>query len=130
MFSSFKCSRKYTLNCSSSNIFAAVEVHGHDKTIIVGLEDKIYCSTHLNATRMEWFLVGVDDKPVEADLDEQQLTLTIDAQTTGLNGAMFTCRVTDVEGKQYEETVTITVKGKFRHHGRMVSCYLSFATPC
>ena len=62
---------------------------------------------------MEWFLVGVEDKPVDADLDEQQLTLTIDAQTTGLNGAMFTCRVTDVEGKQYEEGVTIRVKGDF-----------------
>ena len=62
---------------------------------------------------MEWFLVGVENKPVDADLDEQELTLTIDAQTTGLNGAMFTCRVTDVEGKQYEETVTIRVKSKF-----------------
>ena len=61
---------------------------------------------------MEWFLVGVDDKPVEADLDEQQLTLTIDAETTGLNDAMFTCRVTDVEGRQFEESVTLTVKGK------------------
>ena len=90
-----------------------MEVHGHEKAIIVGLEEKIYCSTHLNATRMEWFLVGVDDKPVDADLDEQQLTLRIDASSTGLNGAMFKCRVTDVEGKQYEETVTITVKSKF-----------------
>ena len=61
---------------------------------------------------MEWFLVGVDDKPVEADLDEQQLTLTIDAETAGLNDAMFTCRVTDVEGRQFEESVTLTVKGK------------------
>ena len=94
-----------------------MEVHGHDKVIIVGLEGKIYCTTHLNATRMEWFLVGVDDKPVEADLDEQQLTLTIDAETDGLNDAMFTCRVTDVEGRQFEESVTLTVKGKFKHHG-------------
>ena len=70
---------------------------------------------------MEWFLVGVDEKPVEADLDEQQLTLTIDAQTTGLNGAMFTCRVTDVEGRQFEESVTITVKGitGFQGHRQM-----------
>ena len=90
-----------------------MEVHGHEKAIIIGLEEKIYCSTHLNATRMEWFLVGVDNKPVKADLDEQQLTLTIDTSSIGLNGAMFTCRVTDVEGKEYEETVTITVKSKF-----------------
>ena len=102
-----------------------MEIHGHDKVIIVGLEEKINCSTHLNATQIEWFLVGVDDKPVETELDEQQLTLTIDAQTTGLNGAMFTCRVTDVEGKQYEDSVTITVKGKFKHHGGSL-----FYCPC
>lgn len=89
-----------------------MEIHDHNKVIIVGLEGKIYCTTHLNTTRMEWFLVGVDDKPVEADLDEQQLTLTIDAETAGLNDAMFTCRVTDVEGRQFEESVTLTVKGK------------------
>ena len=61
---------------------------------------------------MEWFLVGVDSKPVEADLDEQQLVLTIDAKNLALNGDMFTCRVTDVEGNQYEETVTTRVKSK------------------
>ena len=101
-----------------------MEVHGHDKAIIVGLEGKIYCSTHLNATRMEWFLAGVDDKPVEANLDEQQLTLTIDASSAGFNGAMFTCRMTDVEGKQYEETVTITVKSKFIPHRKCSILFL------
>ena len=53
--------------------------------------------------------MGVDD-PLEISYG-QHLILTIDAKTTGLNGAMFTCRVTDVEGDQYEESVTITVKG-------------------
>ena len=53
--------------------------------------------------------MGVDDS-LEKSYN-QHLTLTIDAETTGLNGAMFTCRVTDVEGKKYEETVTIRVKG-------------------
>ena len=53
--------------------------------------------------------MGVDDS-LEKSYN-QHLTLTIDAKTTGLNGAMFTCRVTDVEGKKYEETVTIRVKG-------------------
>jgi len=87
----------------------AVEIHGHEKPIVVGLTEEIHCSTHLNATKMEWFLVGVDD-PLEISYG-QHLTLTIDAKTTGLNGAMFTCRVTDVEGDQYEESVTVTVKG-------------------
>jgi len=58
---------------------------------------------------MEWFLVGVDDS-LEKSYD-QHLTLTIDAKTTGLNGAMFTCRVTDMEGNKYEESVTVRVKG-------------------
>ena len=72
-----------------------MEIHGHEKPIIVGLTVNINCSTHLNLTSMEWFLVGVDDS-LEKSYN-QHLTLTIDAKTTGLNGAMFTCRVTDME---------------------------------
>ena len=87
----------------------AVEIRGHEKPFIVGLMRDINCSTNLNSTSMEWFLVGVDDS-LEKSYN-QHLTLTIDAKTTGLNGAMFTCRVTDVEGKKYEESVTIKVKG-------------------
>ena len=89
----------------------AVEIHGHEKPIIVGLTEDIHCSTHLNATEMEWFLVGVDE-PLEKSYG-RHLTLTIDAKSTSLNGAMFTCRVTDVDGDQYEQSVTITVKGLF-----------------
>ena len=89
----------------------AVEIHGHEKPIVVGLTEDIHCSTYLNATEMEWFLVGVDE-PLEKSYG-RHLTLTIDAKTTSLNGAMFTCRVTDVDGDQYEQSVTITVKGLF-----------------
>ena len=92
-----------------STTLVAVEIRGHEKPIIVGVTVNINCSTHLNATSMEWFLVGVDDS-LEKSYD-QHLTLTIDAKTTGLNGAMFTCRVTDMEGNKYEESVTVRVKG-------------------
>ena len=86
-----------------------MEIRGHEKQLIVGLIWDINCSTHLNSTSMEWFLVGFDDS-LEKSYN-QHLTLTIDAKTSGLNGAMFTCRVTDVEGKKYEESVTVRVKG-------------------
>ena len=103
------CHSQKCFNFLPTCFLTAVEIHGHEKPIVVGLTEEIHCSTHLNATKMEWFLVGVDD-PLEISYG-QHLTLTIDAKTTGLNGAMFTCRVTDVEGDQYEESVTITVKG-------------------
>ena len=98
-----------TLFNSAHLFLTAVEIHGHEKPIIVGLTEDIHCSTHLNATKMEWFLVGVDE-PLEKSYG-RHLTLTIDAKSTGLNGAMFTCQVTDVEGNKYEESVTVTVKG-------------------
>ena len=87
----------------------AVEIRGHEKLFIVGLMGDINCSTILNSTSMVWLLVGVDEC-LEKSYN-QHLTLTIDVKTTGLNGAMFTCRVTSVEGNKYEESVTIRVKG-------------------
>ena len=105
-------SSKFEVTCVvfiTSCFLVAVEISGHEKPIIVGLMGDINCSTHLNSTSMEWFLVGVDDS-LEKSYNHH-LTLTIDAKTAGLNGAMFTCRVTDVEGNKYEESVTITVKG-------------------
>ena len=100
-----------------STTLVAVEIRGHEKPIIVGLTGDINCSTHLNSTTMEWFLVGVDDS-LEKSYN-QHLTLTIDAKSTGLNGTMFTCRVTDVEGKKYEQSVTIRVKGEL---GALACC--------
>ena len=93
---------------------AAVEIHGHEETIFVGLVGEIYCSTHLNVTQIEWFHVGVNDSlSQEKSYGSQNLVLTINATDTELNGAIFTCRVTVVEGKQYEESVSIRVKGDF-----------------
>ena len=91
-----------------------MEIHGHEETIFVGLVGEIYCSTHLNVTQIEWFHVGVNDSlSQEKSYGSQNLVLTINASSTVLNGAMFICKVTDVEGKQYEESVSIRVKGDF-----------------
>ena len=91
-----------------------MEVRGHEETIFVGLVGEIYCSTHLNVTQIEWFHVRVNDSlSQEKSYGSQNLVLTINASSTVLNGAMFMCRVTDVEGKQYEESVFIRIKGDF-----------------
>ena len=86
-------------------------MRGHEETIIVSLMIKIYCFTHLNTTQMELFGVGVN-LPQAKSHGKQNLTVMINASSTALSGAIFTCRVTDVEGKQYEESVSIRVKGE------------------
>ena len=90
-----------------------MEIRGHEETIFVGLVGEIYCSTHLNVTQIEWFHVGVNDSLREKSYGSKNLVLTINATNTELNSAIFTCRVTDMEWKQYEESVSIRVKGDF-----------------
>ena len=104
------CQGRGSQGCSIFCSLAAVEIRGHEETIIVGLMIKIYCFTHLNATRMEFFHVGVN-LPQAKSHGKQNLTLMVNANSTVLNGARFMCRVTDVEWKQYEESVSIRVKG-------------------
>ena len=87
-----------------------MEIRGHEETIIVSLMIKIYCFTYLNTTQMELFGVGVN-LPQAKSHGEQNVTVMINASSTALNGTLFTCRVTDVEWKQYEESVSIRVKG-------------------
>ena len=89
-----------------------MEIRGHDTPIFVDVVREIYCSTRLNVTQIEWFHIGLNDSlSQEKSYGSQNLVLTINASSTELNGAMFMCRVTDVDGKQYEEGVTIRVKG-------------------
>ena len=91
-----------------------MEIRGHEEAIIVDVVREIYCSTHLNVTQIEWFHVRVNDSlSQEKSYGIQNLVLTINASNTELNGAKFMCRVTDVEGKKYEESVIIRVKGDF-----------------
>ena len=81
--------------------------------MIVGLQRDINCTTFLDVTMMEWVLVGIEE-PVERSEDRKQsLILTLNPDTTALNGATFICRVTTADsGKNFEESVTIKVKGE------------------
>ena len=90
-----------------------MEIHGHEETIFVGLVGEIYCSTHLNVTQIEWFHVGVNESLREKSYGSQNLVLMINASSAELNSTIFTCRVAVVEGKPYEESVSIRVKGDF-----------------
>ena len=90
-----------------------MEIHGCKKPIIFGLSKEIYCITRLNVTQIEWFREGANNRPLEKSYGNQKLTMTVDTKRARLNGAMFMCRVTDVEGKQYEESVSIRVKGEW-----------------
>ena len=63
-----------------------------------------------NATKIEWFLVGLDAIPIEWTSDSNSVVLSPDPNTSGLDGAMFTCRVT-LDNKTHEETITLDVKG-------------------
>ena len=84
--------------------------------MLVGLSRDIICTTHISVTKMEWILVGVTE-PVEKEEDgRQSLILPLEPTNTGLDGARFTCRITTVKGKIFEQTVTVEVKGKFENY--------------
>ena len=85
-----------------------MEVTGHENPIIVGLMGKLVCLTRLRVTSIQWFLVGLEF-PLEATT-EQELVFTIDPESTALNAAMFTCKIT-TELQIYEKTVSIIVRG-------------------
>ena len=63
-----------------------------------------------NATKMQWFLVGLE-RPFETVMDSNSLVLSPDLTSDGLNGAMFTCKVTTASGKTDQRTITLRVKG-------------------
>ena len=65
----------------------------------------------MEAAKMEWLLVGVTEPMEQREDGGQNLTLPIDPTDTGLDGAKFTCKLTTVTGKVFEETVTLEVKG-------------------
>ena len=64
-----------------------------------------------NATKMQWFLVGLGGLPIETVMDSNSLVLSPDLTSDGLNGAMFTCKVTTASGKTDQCTITLRVKG-------------------
>ncbi len=92
---------------------AAITITGHDTPIIVGLSGVINCTTILNASKLEWRLVGIGaGEPVEETSWEKFLALTLTPEATELNGAKLTCRVTTAKQSVFEKTVTVTIKGR------------------
>ncbi len=89
----------------------ALEVHGNERPLLVGLEPVIRCSTHLRATKLEWLLVGLDF--TFAVSHTQEVSLSLELLSDSLDGAMFKCRAATLSGAVYEETITIAVKGIF-----------------
>ena len=95
-----------------SHAIGEVIITGHETPLIVGLPRDITCtwSGETNATKIEWFLVGLDAIPIESADNSSSVILSPDPNTSGLDGAMFTCRVT-LDNETYEETITLEVKG-------------------
>ena len=90
-----------------------IEISGHETPLIVGLARDIMCTWvgEGNATKMQWFLVGLVGLPIQTVMDSNSLILAPDLTTDGLNGAMFICKVTTASGKTDERTITLRVKG-------------------
>lgn len=96
-----------------SHFSGEIIITGHESPLIVGLPRDITCtwSGKTNATKMQWFLVGLDAIPIESADNSTSVVLSPDPNTIGLDGAMFTCTVTTYNGRQYEATITLEVKG-------------------
>lgn len=89
-------------------------ITGHETPVLLRESRNVLCEWHgNNATKMEWYLFGLDTIPVEAKADTNSLVLSSHPNSTALDGAMFTCRVT-VGLEQYEETINLFVESM--HH--------------
>ena len=65
-------------------------------------------------------LVGGQGDPEEEREDAgQSLTLLLQPESVALNGANFTCRVTTINGKKFEKSVTVQVKGELGNYMAM-----------
>lgn len=67
---------------------------------------------------MEWYIKGFDD-PVESGLHVNSLVLTLNPDSTALNGTSVICQVTATSGEVYEETIIVMIKGSYS----MDSCH-------
>ena len=60
---------------------------------------------------MEWFVVGLEAVAVETATNTRTVILTLEPESDGLDGAMFTCKATLADGRVIEETITLVVEG-------------------
>ena len=61
---------------------------------------------------MEWFVVGLEAVAVETATESRTVLLTLEPDSDGLDGAMFTCRATLLDGREIETSITLTVQGR------------------
>ena len=61
---------------------------------------------------MEWVVVAMGNAVEEREDGGQSLVLPLKPNTTGLDGAEYTCKITTTGGKTFSETVTVEVKGQ------------------
>ena len=61
---------------------------------------------------MEWLLEGVIDSAIETSSD-RVVVLSLEPEDLSLDGTMFTCRATTIDGVQHEQSITVVVEGEF-----------------
>ena len=92
-----------------------VNITGHETPLIIGLSRELVCTWRgeEDAARMEWYLslAGLDTGPIKSETNTSSLVLSPDPNSSGLDGALFTCRVTTFSGEHFEETITVEVRG-------------------
>ena len=90
-----------------------LNITGNEQPLIIGLSRDINCtwSGEINVTMMEWFVVGLEAIAVETTTGSRSILLTLEPDSDGLDGAMFTCRATLSDGREIERTITLTVQG-------------------
>lgn len=93
-------------------------ITGHETPVLLGKPRNVLCEWHgKNATKMEWYLFGLDTIPIEAKTGTNSLILSLHPNTTALDGAMLTCRVT-VGLEHNEETINLFVEST--HHWKLL----------
>ena len=60
---------------------------------------------------MDWYLEGLDKFPLKSATNASVVVLSLQPSASGLNGTMFTCKVTTLDGVLFEKTITFQVKG-------------------
>ena len=87
-----------------------MHITGNEEVLIAGLTVHIFCTTNQKGhAKIQWLLGGFE-VPLETSTT-QEVVLPLELESTGLDGAMFTCRITGSDNAVYDETITLKVKG-------------------
>ena len=103
--------RRYTLTMSIGQL----TITGNEEPLIIGLSRHINCTWlgEENVTMMEWFVVGLEAVAIETETNAKSVILTLDPNSDGLDGAMFTCRATLFNNSEIDKTIQLSVEGRF-----------------